>query len=129
MTDNAHDGRMADYLDGIDAADDWTPEGAGWDGFSPSYDEWIALRLLAGLAAGTFTEYLAAIGGEAADDYQPWTLDGNGSIVRAAPLPTCPTCGHAVTVLSTGEAGCWRCLGYWKDRAALDAATCERMEE
>lgn len=36
MTDNAHDQRMADYLDTQDAAADWTPEGGddrelAWD--------------------------------------------------------------------------------------------------
>ena len=128
MSDDAHDERIDGYLRDIDAAADWFPAGLDWDTFPPSFDEWNALRLLAGLAAGTFTEYLAAIGGEAAADYRPWTLDGNGSIVRAAPAPTCPTCGYAVTVLSTGEAGCWRCLTYWPNRAALEAATCEVEE-
>ena len=121
MTDNAHDGRMADYLDDLDTAADWQPEGAGWDGFPLSYDEWIALRLLAGLAAGTFTEYLAAIGEAAApvDEYvEAWRKDA----------PLCPRCGTRVYVAFDGAMSCWRCLTYWPNRAALDAATCEVEE-
>lgn len=61
MSDNANDGRIDDYLAGIDTAEGWTPEAAGWDGFPPSYDEWNARRLVNGETARSFTEYLAAI--------------------------------------------------------------------
>ena len=63
MTDNANDNRMADYLAGLDTAADWSPEGAGWDGYPLSYDEWNARRLVNGEMAHSFTEYLAAIKG------------------------------------------------------------------
>ena len=48
---------MSDYLDALDAAADWTPEG----GYAPSFDEWNALRVALGRPAGTFTEYLEDI--------------------------------------------------------------------
>ena len=54
-----YEDRLSDYLDGIDA--EWYPEAAGWDGYPPSYDEWSAARLLSGLSAGTFDDYLADI--------------------------------------------------------------------
>lgn len=48
---------MSDYLDALDAAADWTPEG----GYAPSFDEWNALRLSQGQRMGTFTEYMRDI--------------------------------------------------------------------
>ena len=121
MTDNAHDERIDGYLRDIDAATDRFPAGLYWDTFSPSFDEWNALRLLAGLAAGTFTEYLAAIGEAAApvEKYvEAWRKDA----------PLCPRCGQRVYVAFDGAMSCWRCLTYWPNRAALDAATCEVEE-
>ena len=50
---------MSDYLDGIDAAADWQPEG-GYE-HAPSFDEWNARRLLAGQLVDTFEEYVTAI--------------------------------------------------------------------
>ncbi len=46
------------HLDTIDAAADWTPVTAGWDGFPPSFDEWNALRMVRGERPGSFTEYM-----------------------------------------------------------------------
>ncbi len=48
---------MSDYLDALDAAADWTPEG----GYAPSFDEWNALRLSQGQRMGTFTENMRDI--------------------------------------------------------------------
>lgn len=50
--------RLIEYLDGIDGGS-WTPEGGA---YAPSYDEWNAMRVLAGHLAGTFNEYLEDIG-------------------------------------------------------------------
>jgi len=53
--------RMSDYLDALDAAADWQPEGGDWD-IDPTplaYPEWNRRRTEAGLPAGTFTEYLS----------------------------------------------------------------------
>jgi len=52
---------MSDYLDGLDAAADWQPEGGDWDAYAPSYDEWAVMRLMAGQRPGTFAEYLRDI--------------------------------------------------------------------
>ncbi len=52
--------RERDYLNDLDAAADWTPEG---DGFPPSFDEWNALRAHAGREPGDFTEYLSTLRG------------------------------------------------------------------
>lgn len=44
-----------------DAAADWQPLDALLDGYPPSFDEWNAMRVLAGDVAGNFDEYLAEI--------------------------------------------------------------------
>lgn len=59
--------RRDDYLDDIDAAADWWPEPID-DPTPPSFPEWNRRRVAGGLPAGTFTEYLADIGGFTADD-------------------------------------------------------------
>ena len=46
--------------DGQDTAADWRPV-VMEDDHAPSYDEWNAMRLLHGLIADTFEEYIAAI--------------------------------------------------------------------
>lgn len=56
---------MSDYLDALDAAADWQPEGGDWDAIDPTppaYPEWNRRRVEAGLQPGTFDEYLADIG-------------------------------------------------------------------
>ncbi len=54
-----NDERIDEYLrglDGLDAAAEWWPEGA-----MPSFDEWNARRMAAGLPAGTLDEYLLEV--------------------------------------------------------------------
>lgn len=47
---------LFEYLNAIDG--DWTPEA---DAYAPSYDEWNAMRVLAGLSAEEFDAYLRDI--------------------------------------------------------------------
>lgn len=54
--------RAMEYLDALDAAADWQPEGGDWDAYAPSYDEWDAMRLSAGQPAGDWDAYLTDIG-------------------------------------------------------------------
>ena len=46
--------------DGQDAAADWRPV-VMEDDHAPSFDEWNAMRLMAGKTPGTFAEYLGEI--------------------------------------------------------------------
>lgn len=51
--------RQDHYLAAIDTAADWTPIDAA--AFAPSFDEWNAMRVIRGQAAGDFAEYLEEI--------------------------------------------------------------------
>ena len=66
--------RMSDYLDGLDAAADWQPEGGDWDTIDPTppaYPEWNRRRVETGLRPGTFTEYLDYVHGRLTADNEP----------------------------------------------------------
>lgn len=52
-----YEDRLTEYLDRIDAGG-WTPVD---DEHAPSYDEWNARRLAAGLLVDTFEKYIAAV--------------------------------------------------------------------
>ena len=61
---DVNDQRMSDYLDDLDRLERlnriayWPVDNTG---FPMSYDEWNAIRVLAGKPAGDFAEYLSAL--------------------------------------------------------------------
>ena len=56
--------RMADYLDGLDAAAEWFSIDALLDAYAPGFDEWNAIRIATGQPVGEWGDYLADIGGD-----------------------------------------------------------------